>query len=293
MAPGFWLMVLVQLGALSVLAFHFSWEGLAIALGWHFLVAGLGITVGYHRCLSHRAVRLARPVEYLFALLGSFALHGDPIRWVTIHRQHHRFTETDGDPHTPLRGFLDAHLGWTGSRFPRMSDEAAQRRYAPDLLRDPVYRAMRGKVLPRVLFMAGVLYALHGTAGLLWGGLVRLFLNGQAIWAVNSIAHGWGWRSYARDDLSTNHYPVALATFGEGFHNNHHALPGSARFGLRWWELDVGWWVIRALEAGGLARDVRVPSREERAAQAGPRSVGELLGIARPEMRGFRPRTVG
>jgi len=278
-----------QLVGAYVLVFRFSWEGLAVALAGHALVESLGTAIAYHRCLSHRSLELAKPVEYLFALIGGFAFHGDPLQWVTIHRQHHRYSDHDGDPHGAHRGLAYSHLLWFDDNFfPRSSPEE-QRRYAPDLLAQPFYRAY-----PLIFPVFGLLVALGMWAlfgweiGILWGAFVRHLFGCHATFSVNSICHAYGFRAYRRNDLSTNCAWLALPTMGESWHNNHHAFPSSARAGLRWWQVDLSWWVICGLRACGLARNVKQPSAEEVAAGSGPRTLGELVGVRRPEMTGYR-----
>ena len=287
-AMPFLLLAAAHLVAAGTVALRFRWDGLALALGLHFLVACLGISVGYHRVLAHRAARLWWPLEYAFALLGSLALHGDPVRWVTIHRQHHRFADTDDDPHTPRRGFWDAHFLWTRERFLAASAPARVLQYAPDLEAQAFYRVLRDGVTLRLLLQALPLALWLGVDGVLWGLVVRYVVTSNAIWSVNSVGHGWGFRAYRRDDQSTNHVWVALASFGEGWHNNHHAFPRSARFGLRPWQLDLGWWSLRGLERLGLAHDLRQPEAAEVACGSPATSWGELLGVRRPRMEGCR-----
>lgn len=286
----FVLLVGAHAWAAWLLVFRFSWSGLALAVGLHYLVAGLGISVTYHRVLSHRAAKLWWPLEYLFATFGSMALHGDPVRWVTIHRQHHRFADRPGDPHSPREGFWYAHATWTRHRFLADSAPEKVRRYAPELDDQRFYRWTRDKVWLRILVQVVPLYLWGGDHAVAWGFGFRYVLTSTAIWSVNSVTHGWGFRAFARDDMSTNHLPVALLSFGEGWHNNHHAFPTSARFGLAPWQLDVGWLSLRALAAVGLARDLRLPGAAARN-QAGPASLGEWLGVARPRLRGYRART--
>jgi stearoyl-CoA desaturase (delta-9 desaturase) len=286
------LLVLAHLAAAWTVVFRFRWDGLALALVLHFLIGCLGISIAYHRVLSHRSARLPRSLEYFFAFLGSLALHGDPVRWATIHRQHHRFADTEDDAHTPLRGFLHAHALWTRDRFLPMSSPEKIARYAPDLARQSFYQLTRDKLGLRIALQVVPLYLLGGTDWVLWGFLVRYVLTSTAVWSVNSITHDWGFRSYQRNDLSTNHVWVALASFGEGWHNNHHAFPSSARLGLRQWQLDLAWWTLRLLERLGLARDLKHPGADEVASGGSPRSWGELLGVRRPRMDGFRSSAV-
>jgi len=253
-----------------------SWRDLAI-FAVMYLLAGLGVTVGYHRLLTHRAFEASPAVRGTLAVLGSMGVQGAPIKWVADHRKHHTFTDEDGDPHSPhlhdgegwravLRGWWHAHTGWLFDEGQR----ASARRYARDLLDDPVIRfvdrwflgwLLLGFALP---FVAGLALSggdpVAGLTALLWGGLVRVFLLHHATWSVNSICHMYGSRPFDIDDESRNNWAVALVTFGEGWHHNHHAFPTSARHGLRATQFDPTYAVIRLLEVLGLARNVRRPS---------------------------------
>jgi stearoyl-CoA desaturase (delta-9 desaturase) len=237
-----------------------------------YVLTGLGVTVGFHRLFTHRSFKTRPAVRAVLAVLGSIAIEGPVISWVADHRKHHAFSDRPGDPHSPhvdhgsglrgeLRGFAHAHIGWLF----RHDQRGARARYAPDLLRDPVVRfvdrtfvlwAVGGMLLP---FFVGAAIGGTVTAGLtalLWGGLVRLFVLHHLTYSINSICHVFGRRRFATTDESRNVFWLALPTFGEAWHNNHHAFPTSARHGLRRWELDPSAAVIRGLELCGLAWDV-------------------------------------
>jgi stearoyl-CoA desaturase (Delta-9 desaturase) len=266
---------------LPILALGFaawqSWEGIlrpadvAVFVAFYVLT-GLGVTVGFHRLFTHRSFKTRPAVRGVLAVLGSVAIEGPVISWVADHRKHHAFSDRPGDPHSPhvghgsglrgeLRGFAHAHIGWLF----RHDQRGARARYAPDLLRDPVVRfvdrtfvlwAVGGMLLP---FAVGAAIGGTVTAGLtalLWGGLVRLFVLHHLTYSINSICHVFGRRRFATIDESRNVFWLALPTFGEAWHNNHHAFPTSARHGLRRWELDPSAAVIRGLELCGLAWDV-------------------------------------
>jgi len=244
---------------------------LAIATAMY-LVTALGITVGFHRLLTHRSFQTAKPVEYLFAVLGSMAVQGPVIAWVADHRKHHAHTDEEGDPHSPhvghgdgvngvLAGLWHAHAGWLLSTQGR----ADWKRYASDLYEDPGMRAINRRFVP-ILFAGLALPALAGylvsgtlagaATGLLWGGLVRVFFVHHITWSVNSVCHFFGSRRFDTDDRSTNVFWLALPSLGESWHHNHHAFPRSAMHGLRRWELDPSALIISALERIGLARNV-------------------------------------
>jgi stearoyl-CoA desaturase (Delta-9 desaturase) len=230
----------------------------------------LGITVGYHRLFAHKAFRTKPWVRAVLAAAGSMAAQGTPVYWVSNHRRHHRYSDHPGDPHSPhyigdkpvgrLRGFLHAQFEW-----PYTHQLTNTLMYAPDLLRDPHVAAVNrhyyawvvtGLAIPTLLggLISGSLYG--ALTGFLWGGLVRLFFSYHGINAVNSVTHLFGTRPHATRERSTNHVGVALTTFGEGWHNNHHAYPMSARFGQGFWQIDMGWWLIAGLRSAGLAWDI-------------------------------------
>jgi stearoyl-CoA desaturase (Delta-9 desaturase) len=246
---------------------------LAMLFGMY-VITGYGVTVGFHRMLTHRSFRTSKPVEYLFAAAGSMAVQGPVINWVADHRKHHAHTDEEGDPHSPhvgrgkgiagaLRGLLHAHVGWLVSDH----GKAERHRYARDLVEDRGMRLINrsflglvglGLLLP---FAAG--YALTGRlsgglTGLLWGGLVRIFLLHHVTWSINSICHFFGRRRFAVEDHSTNVWWLALPSFGEAWHHNHHTFPRSAQHGLSRVEstLDPSAWLIGAMERVGLVWDV-------------------------------------
>jgi stearoyl-CoA desaturase (delta-9 desaturase) len=243
-----------------------SWRDLAILAGMYSITA-LGITVGYHRLLTHRSFVVPAPVRFVFLALGSMALQGPALDWASIHIKHHAATDTDDDPHSPLAGFFHAHLGWLFT-----SMEAEPTKYGAWLLKDPLVMGVSktfflwtalGFVLP---------YLLGGWTGVLWGGLVRIFLLNHVTWSVNSVCHTFGSRMFDTPDESRNNWVVGLLAFGEGWHNNHHAFPRAAFHGMRWWQVDFSAYLIRLMEALGLAKQVyRVPAERLQARQRGSR----------------------
>ena len=240
-----------------------------LAVGY--VVSGIGVTVGFHRLLTHGAFRTWRPVRYLFALAGTLSVQGSVIDWVADHRMHHAHADEDGDPHSPyafgtglwasVKGLWHAHVGWLLVR----GHQADHERFAPDLVEDrgmvAIDRLFPAVVAAGLAVPAGLGYLISGTprgalTGLLWGGLVRVFLLHHVTFSINSICHFFGRRRFATDDHSTNVFWLALPSFGEAWHNNHHAFPRSALHGLRWWEVDLGGVLIRAMRRIGLAWDV-------------------------------------
>jgi stearoyl-CoA desaturase (Delta-9 desaturase) len=245
-----------------------------------YVLSGLGVTVGYHRLLTHRSFRAPRPVRALFAVAGSLAIEGSVISWVAAHRRHHAFADVEGDPHSPhlgeeegvvgvLKGLWHAHVGWLFDE-----EKTSVERWAPDLLKDPVMTRI-DRLFPALAAVSLALPAVAGFAftgtlwgavtAFLWGGLARVFLLHHMTWSVNSICHYFGKRPFETTDLSTNNWPLALLSFGESWHNNHHAFPTSAIHGLGRWQIDPSGFVIRALERMGLARDVKRVTREQAA----------------------------
>jgi sn-1 stearoyl-lipid 9-desaturase len=256
-------LLLIHLAALlALLPAFFSWSGVALVFVLWWITGGLGITLCYHRLLTHRSLRVPRLVECALAIMGTLALQGAPIDWVATHRAHHANSDRDGDPHDVHRGLPWAHMQWLyRTNFARVGKEQ-QARYAPDLVRDPFYRALENLMIPLQVALAVVLFALGGWSWVIWGIFVRLVFTYHCTWLVNSAAHATGYRTFRTGDMSTNCWWVALLSFGEGWHNNHHAFPFSARHGLRWFEFDTTWLVIKFLRFIRLARNVKLPSSE-------------------------------
>jgi stearoyl-CoA desaturase (Delta-9 desaturase) len=262
-----------------------AWQDLLI-LALSYMIVGTGITVGFHRLLTHRSFKCHRLVRAGFAALGSAAAEGPVIDWVATHRKHHQFSDADGDPHSPhvgygsgwrgaLSGLFHAHVGWVFSDM----EVADEQRYAKDLLADPLIKFVdRTFVLWVVLGLAaafGLGVALTGTVrgglvALLWGGAARIFFMHHATFSINSLCHFFGRHDYDTGDESRNLAWLAIPTWGEAWHNNHHAFPTSYRHGLRRWQIDPSAAIIRTMEMLGLAWDVvRVdPERRERKAVA-------------------------
>ena len=260
-AANFFGLTFIHLGALAaLLPFAFGWSALVATAVLYYLIGTLGVTLCYHRTLTHRSLTLFKPLEYVLATLGALALQGDPIRWVATHRKHHAHADRQGDPHGRDRGFRWAHVLWLYRDNDAIPSPEEVQRYAPDLYADPYYRALQRFHAPLQLILAAALFAAGGWPWVVWGIFVRLVVSYHATWLVNSAAHSFGYRTFRTGDLSTNCWWVALISMGEGWHNNHHAFPFSARHGLRWFEFDLTWWNVRLLALLRLARDVRVPS---------------------------------
>lgn len=251
----------IHLGALAVfIPGAFQWSALVVAAVIAYLTGALGVTLCYHRTLTHRGLRLRKPLEYILAVFGALALQGDPIRWVATHRKHHANADTAGDPHGMDRGFRWAHIRWIYQRNEAIPTPEEIQRFAPDLVADPFYRFLEKSHLMMQIALGIALFAIGGWTWVVWGIFVRLVLGYHTTWLVNSAAHSLGYRNYGTKDLSTNCWWVALLSWGEGWHNNHHAFPYSARHGLRWFEFDPTWLSVRFLAAVRLADRIKIPS---------------------------------
>jgi fatty-acid desaturase len=277
----------------ALLPWLFSWTGVVLAVLGIYLFSTLGLHVGYHRLLTHRGFATPKWIERTFAVLGACAMSGTPAMWVAHHRRHHQFADDEGDPHSPLVGFLWAHVGWVVIKNDDHEPARLLDRYARDIMRDPLYAAIERYywwLIPASwcpFFLAGFLAELasggtamqalqFGSSLLVWGVFVRAVATWHISWSINSVSHVWGYRNYETRDASRNNVIVGILAGGEGWHNNHHADPSSARHGHKWWELDLAWLSIRALIALGLVSNVCLPS-PHLAARFGKRAGEEAL----------------
>jgi stearoyl-CoA desaturase (delta-9 desaturase) len=238
----------------------FHWSSVLVMFVLCVLTSAIGVSLCFHRTLTHRGLRLARPLEYAMALLGTLSLQGGPITWIATHRAHHAATDRNGDPHGADRGFFWSHVVWLILRNDDVPQDDERCRWAPDLSADAFHRFLDRHQVELQIALGLALFWLGGWSWLVWGIFVRLVLMYHTTWLVNSAGHTFGYRTYRTNDLSRNNWWVALLSWGEGWHNNHHAFQFSARHGLRWYEVDVIWWMVRVLAFFGLAADVRVPS---------------------------------
>lgn len=265
------MITLIHAGVLFA-PFTFTWTGLFTCLALTFITGALGITGCYHRLLTHRSYKTPKIVEYILTCCGCLALQGGPITWVATHRLHHKESDEEPDPHTPLVNFLWSHMGWLFFTDPQLDGYDKLKRFAKDLDRDRVIRFFQKTFVPIYVLFAGLLLAVGcliggwklGLSLLVWGTFVRTVYVWHATWLVNSATHLWGYRNYLTNDNSRNTWWVALLTFGEGWHNNHHADQRAAAHGHRWFEFDPTYWFIRGLEWCGLARDVVPPRKLDR-----------------------------
>jgi stearoyl-CoA desaturase (delta-9 desaturase) len=287
------------LGLAAALSFlwgwGFCWTDLGLLLGMYLLTA-LGVTVGFHRLITHRSFETYEWVRFFLAAVGAMAVQGSMIQWVALHRRHHQHSDTPDDPHTPhhsgrgvlgvLRGAWHAHIGWLFDAVPADLDE-----YVKDLQKSRTLRVadalwpvwiVLGLVIPGLI--EGLVKGnwLGVWTGLIWGGLVRMLLVHHVTWSVNSACHLWGSQPYTSADESRNNVVFGILALGEGWHNAHHAFPTSARHGLRWWQIDLSYYLIRLMSWLGLAWKVRVPSDEaqEKAVRNGPGSEGSSAPAA-------------
>jgi stearoyl-CoA desaturase (Delta-9 desaturase) len=227
-----------------------NWSDIVLLLVMYVLVA-LGVTIGFHRMLTHRSFQPHPVVKFIFLVLGSMALEGPAIEWAATHTKHHAQADREGDPHSPVEGFFHAHLGWLFKDS--MADPNV---YCRHLLKDPIVMFVSRTFLVWVALSLIVPFAIGGWQGLLWAGLVRIFLAHHVTWSVNSVCHTFGKREFETNDQSRNEWVVGLLAMGEGWHNNHHAFPRSAFHGLHWWQFDLSGYIIWTLERIGLVRDV-------------------------------------
>ncbi|MDJ0631947.1 MAG: acyl-CoA desaturase [Xenococcaceae cyanobacterium MO_188.B29] len=244
---------------LALFPSNFSWGALGVAFILYWITAGWGITLGFHRLATHRSFETSKLVEYFFIFCGALACQGGPIDWVGLHRIHHKYSDTEPDPHDSNRGFWWSHLGWMLIQNPANNDIP---RYTKDIADDPFYQFCQKYFIPLQVVLGVFLYLLGGWPFVIWGIFVRLVVVFHCTWFVNSATHKFGYQSHESNDKSKNCWWVALLTFGEGWHNNHHAFQYSARHGLQWWELDITWMTIKLLEILRLAKDLKLPPKQ-------------------------------
>ncbi len=250
-------LVLFHVGAVAAF-FYFDWRSVITAALLYWMCIGWGIGMGYHRLLTHRSYKVPKPLEYFFAICGALTLEGGPIFWVATHRVHHQRSDLPGDPHSPRDGSWWSHMGWILFGESKHNATEVMAKYAPDLGRDPFYRWLNTYHYVPMVVLGLILLGFGGLSMLLWGVCTRVVVGLHATWLVNSASHMWGARRFKTRDDSRNNWWVALLTFGEGWHNNHHAHPSSARHGLAWFEFDPTWLQIKTLSLLGLARKVQV-----------------------------------
>jgi stearoyl-CoA desaturase (delta-9 desaturase) len=257
-----WIAV-VHVGALAA-PFFFTWKAVGIAAFLCWLTGSIGVCMGYHRQLTHGSFNTFKPIRWLLALLGGLSGEGSALTWVANHRKHHRYSDKEGDPHSPRDGRWWSHMLWFMPDCGRKHHQALLAHYAPDLDKDPVMHFLHKMFLPSHVLLGAVLFAIGyfgwdaytGWSFVVWGMFVRLVYVLHVTWFVNSATHIWGYRNYETTDDSRNLWWVGILAFGEGWHNNHHAFQRMAKAGHKWWEIDVTYWAILAMEKVGLAWNV-------------------------------------
>jgi fatty-acid desaturase len=252
-------LIFLHIGAIASL-FYFTWGRFAAAVVLYYFATGLGISMGYHRLHTHRSYKVPKWLEYFFAVCGTLTLEGGPIFWVATHRLHHQFSDQPGDPHSPRDGAFWSHMGWILFGETNHNNTRVMSRYAPDLAKDRFYVWLNNYHWVPIVILTVILYAIGGIPLVLWANFMRIVFGLHATWAVNSATHMWGKRRFDIRDDSRNTWWVALISFGEGWHNNHHAHPTSARHGLAWYEFDPSWLLIKVLKRLGLAKAIHVAS---------------------------------
>ncbi|HEY9656369.1 MAG TPA: fatty acid desaturase [Crinalium sp.] len=249
--------------ALALLApWFFSWSALGTAIFLHWLFGSIGICLGYHRLLTHRSFQVPKWLERTITLIGALALQGGPTFWVAGHRMHHLYTEdNEKDPYSAQKGFWWSHMMWLFYPQARFFDRESYRQFAPDIDKDPFYRFLDRYFLLLQVPVGVTLYLLGGWSFVIYGVFLRAVLLWHSTWLINSASHMSGYRTFEPEDNSRNLWWAAILTYGEGWHNNHHAYPNVAKAGLKWWEIDMTWWSIAVLKRLGLAKRVVMPQQ--------------------------------
>ncbi|PNW78440.1 hypothetical protein CHLRE_09g397250v5 [Chlamydomonas reinhardtii] len=259
---------LAFIGGMHLLAccapFTYSPQMVALFLASYFVTGCLGITLSYHRMLSHKSFTVPKWLEYILAYCGVLAVQGDPLEWSSSHRYHHLHTDTPLDPHSPYEGFWWCHMGWLLDNNATM-ERVSNRSNADDLESQWYYRWLRDTYPFHVAAQLAVLFLVGGFPAVVWGGALRMCWVWHITWFVNSASHCWGYQDYNTGDLSKNNWWVGILAFGEGWHNNHHAFEFSARHGFEWWQVDMTWYIILALQKVGLATNVKLPTERQKA----------------------------
>jgi stearoyl-CoA desaturase (delta-9 desaturase) len=266
----------IWIGLMHVMAvaapFYFSWQALATFVVLSFATGSLGVCMGYHRLLTHGSFQTYKPVRWFLAFLGQLSGEGSALTWVANHRKHHAFSDKDGDPHSPRHGKWWSHMLWFMPNLGQKWHNELLTRYAPDMMKDRMMVLLHKLFLPTHFVLGVGLFAVgyfgtplgmggenavyYGLSMMLWGLALRMVYVMHVTWLINSATHIWGYRNYETTDDSRNLWWVAILSFGEGWHNNHHAYQRVASQGHRWWEIDTTYWVILLMERVGLAWNV-------------------------------------
>ncbi len=285
-------LALIVFHAGAVLAlFYFTWTGLIFAVVLWWLTIGLGIGFGYHRLLTHRAYKVPKWLEYVVTVLGTMTLEGGPIFWVATHRLHHKYTDQSGDPHSPRDGRWWSHMGWITSGTAMSDDTSKLAPHVPDLMKDKFHVWISKWHWVPLTVTGFTILAIFGWPVTLWAVFLRVTVGLHCTWLVNSACHLWGTQRFATGEDSRNNWWVSLLTFGEGWHNNHHAHAQSARHGLMWWEIDLTWYTVKLLSMLGLVTDIRLPRYDGRVPEIGaavPAPVAATSSMSTPRKQASR-----
>jgi sn-1 stearoyl-lipid 9-desaturase len=246
------------LALLAFLPSNFSWGAVGIAFFFYWLTACIGITLGFHRLVAHRSFEVPKWLEYCLIFCGTLACQGGPFYWIGGHRIHHKYSDTKLDPHDSNKGFWWSHIGWMLWENKEFKKDIP--RYIKDINSDPFYLFCEKYFILIQIALGLLLYWWGGWSFVVWGIFARLAFVFHVTWFVNSATHKFGYKSHESNDSSRNCWWVALLTFGEGWHNNHHAYQYSARHGLQWWEIDLTWITIQVLRFLGLAKNIKLPA---------------------------------
>ena len=275
-------MMLFHVGAIAAL-FFFTWKAFLVAVVLWWMATSLGIGMCYHRLLTHRGYKIPKWLEYTLTIFATLALEGGPIFWVATHRIHHKYSDHEGDPHSPIDGKWWAHMGWILMGKSMHHDTSTLARYVPDLAKDKFHVWITKYHYVPMIVLGVALLAIGGWKFVLWGIFFRTVMGLHFTWLVNSATHSWGTRRFETRDLSTNSWWVAILSWGEGWHNNHHAHPVSARHGLKWYEIDANWYGILLLKKLGLAKQIHTTKLET--IQRAERGIVETPQFAAPEQQ--------
>lgn len=253
----FWGLLFFHVGAIGAF-FCFSWQNFFLFLFLYWLTDCVGITLCYHRYLTHRGFEMPKWLEYTCVVIATLTSQGGPIQWVATHRCHHAFSDQEGDPHSPRDGFWWSHMLWFVYMNPVLESHEFYEKYAPDLMKDRFYRFLLKYDWISQVVLGVILFLIGGLPWVFWGVFLRTVVALHATWLVNSASHIWGYQNFKNTrDNSKNLWWVALLSWGEGWHNNHHAHPRSARHGMKWWELDVTYGVILLFSWLKLAKNIK------------------------------------
>lgn len=247
--------------------FTFSWQNVGALIIGNWIVGSLGVGLGWHRLLTHRGFKAPKWLEYILSIFATMSIQDSPDKWVATHRIHHAFTETDKDPHSTKFGFWWAQMGWIVWGTAQDHDAATLKKYVPDLIKDRGHALISRFYYVPIILSATIFFTIGGWTMVVWGVFARVVVGWHTTWFVNSLSHIFGSRPFDTGDDSTNNWFVALLTFGEGWHNNHHMSPTSARHGLLWYQFDMNWIAICMLEKLGLATNIRVFDTEKQPAE--------------------------